>query len=257
MSIEYQIWAGPVRQESVDGDDPIFYDVGLHALAKRTDFSDYEVANERICLRLGQALGLPIPAGVGLTLEGRRYFCSMICAVTGHRLPPGDPKLAVENDLRGCTGAVVFDAWIGNSDRHEGNFHFDDEANQLYLIDQGRGLFGPNGTSQFDDRSGKLGIMSVGHALAANLTSWEYFDEWESRIVELPEFLIADAVQEGLAEGVEQSELVQCLQFLLQRRAELRDMFVRDQAEPEIFPRIEPTLFPITSSDDSEPATND
>ncbi len=134
--IDYQLWAGPAKRAGEADDDPVFFDVGIHALAKRNLVNEYEVANELIALTLGQALGLPIPSGFPVSLEGQRFFCSMIIAQIGHRLPPGDARIAVDADEFLCTGTVVFDAWIGNCDRHRRNFHFDEEDQRLFTIEK-------------------------------------------------------------------------------------------------------------------------
>ncbi len=250
--IDYQLWSGPAQRAGAANDDPVLYDVGIHALAKRNLVNDYEVANELIALTLGQALGLPIPSGFPVSLDGHRYFCSMIVAQTGHRLPPGDAKIAVAADEFHCTGTVVFDAWIGNFDRHQRNFHFDEEDERLYLIDHGISLFGQNGVSRFKDLENKIGLYADTHDIAREMKGWQHFDEWEGRILALPEFLIRGAV-EAASDEIEPNEQTACVDFLLDRRLRLRDLFADAQNDPDVFPKAGNPLFKIEKKDDSEP----
>jgi len=168
--IDYQLWSGPAKRAGETNDEVVLFDVGVHALAKRNLVNEYEVANELIALTIGQALGLPIPSGFPVGFDGNRYFCSMIIAQTGHRLPPGDAKIAVKVDEHTCTGAVAFDAWIGNFDRHRRNFHFDEEDKKLYLIDHGNSLFRQNGVSRFTELQSKIGLYADTHEIARELT---------------------------------------------------------------------------------------
>ncbi|WP_417748973.1 hypothetical protein [Rosistilla oblonga] len=242
--IDYQLWAGPAKQWGTADDDPVLYDVGIHALAKRNLVNEYEVANELIALTLGQALGLPIPSGFPVSIDSHRYFCSMIVAQTGDRLPPGDAKIAVASNEFLCTGTVVFDAWIGNFDRHRRNFHFDEEDNRLYLIDHGNSLFGENGASRLADLKGKIGIYASAHDIAREMKGWQHFDEWEGRIRELPEYQIRNAI-EAASDDIDLIEQNACIDFLLSRRTQLRDLFVDAQNDPDVFPKAGSTLFTI------------
>lgn len=252
-AIDYRIWAGPVTSSPESSDITVLYDVGLHAKAKRSNYNDYEVANEMISLRLGQAIGLPIPSGVTLELDGERYFSSLIGAATGEPLPPGDARLAAELDPHTTCGTVVFDSWICNADRHDGNFHFDDEDAQLYLIDHGNALFGANGISRLKEHEESICIEPGMHLLLREMRSLSPFDEWEDRILQLPTYLIRDAVYSVDRECVNRQEMQCCFEFLVKRRSRLREIFARSQDNTSLFPRLESTLFRVVENNDSEP----
>ncbi len=176
----------------------------------------------------------------------------MIIAQTGHRLPPGDAKIAVAADEFPCTGTVIFDAWIGNFDRHRRNFHYDEEDKRLYLIDHGNSLIGQNGISRFTDLANKIGIYASTHDIARELKGWQHFDEWEGRILALPEYLIRHAM-EAASDEIDRDEQTACIDFLLDRRLRLRNLFAEAQCDPDVFPNAGSPLFKIEKKDDSEP----
>lgn len=66
------------------------YNVGVRTKAKRSDNNEYEIANEMLCLRLAEALKLPVPSGGVLEYEGHRYFASLDYSLAGENLPPID-----------------------------------------------------------------------------------------------------------------------------------------------------------------------
>ena len=65
------------------------YDVEIAAKAKYSPDNPYEVANEIMALRLGIALGLPIPLGsTMLDDEGKLYYLSFHVSTAVESLPP-------------------------------------------------------------------------------------------------------------------------------------------------------------------------
>jgi hypothetical protein len=62
------------------------YIVGVKALAKHHKDNPFEVANELIALRLGVAMGLPIPVGCPLQSGGKRFYGSLHVSAEDHQL---------------------------------------------------------------------------------------------------------------------------------------------------------------------------
>jgi hypothetical protein len=111
-----QIHAGATRggiNQSVDAE--------VRGVAKTNDVAQFTIANEVVAARLGQALGLPIPAGViAEDGSGKLYYLSLDVSKTGHTLPPAHPPDVIASEPFLAAGAVIFDFLVANEDRHAG-----------------------------------------------------------------------------------------------------------------------------------------
>jgi hypothetical protein len=179
-------------------------DADIRGVAKTNDHSPYTIANEVIAARLGQCLGLPVPAGVVAEHSGRLFYLSLDVSKEGRALPPiiaGD-FVAAEPWL--AAGAVIFDMWIANSDRHTGNISHDPAFSppRPAFFDHGHALLGtgdPNGLDRLRAAEGELGCVGRPplegnrHALLDLVSSAADLYAWAARVGELPDFVVADA----------------------------------------------------------------
>lgn len=112
----------------------------MRGIAKTNDVADYTIANEVVAARVGQVLGLPIPAGViAEDSSGKLYYLSLDVSKTGHTLPPVHPPDVVAQEEFLAVGAVIFDFLIANEDRHASNLSLDPAfaPPRLSLFDHG------------------------------------------------------------------------------------------------------------------------
>lgn len=90
------------------------------------------LANEIVCYRLGQAVGLPIASSFVYSEGGRDpAFIQMNFNKSGGLLPPLSPAQcadAVKELPRDTARLVAFDAWVMNTDRHAGNLAYRPKA---------------------------------------------------------------------------------------------------------------------------------
>jgi len=190
------------------------WDVGVHALAKRSNSNRFEIANEMIAMRLANFVNLPVPAGVALEESGTTYFCSMLFAGSGQKLPPADTAKLVVRLPRLASGIVIFDTWIANGDRHEGNLSFNETDEDVMIFDHGQALFGQTGSSRLADLAGSFCIDRDNHSVALDLQSFVDFDDWMDRILQLPDWHLRDIVQESRMLGVTEYEANDLFDFL-------------------------------------------
>lgn len=223
-------------------------DAEIRGVAKTNDLSPYTIANEVIAARLGQCLGLPVPAGVVAEHSGRLFYLSLDVSKEGKALPPIIPTdfAAAESGL--AAAAVVFDIWIANSDRHAGNISYDSafSPSRPAFFDHGHALLGssePKGLDRLKAAEGDLGCTGKAplngnrHALLDLVSSSAELRHWIGRIAELPDFAIADACSNArqlglLADDRTREELQRWLQ---QRRSHLAQLISDHQDE---FPAI-------------------
>ena len=245
----YRIWSrGPIRREESTSYAE-YFDIGVHALAKVCPGNRFEVANEVIALRLGQAINLPIPPGIALHKDGQLCFSSLIFTA-GHRLPPADTEGLVKADCRVACGIVVFDSWICNEDRHEKNLSFNEDTKEIFAFDHGMAMFGAEGVARLLNFNDSICIGRDQHAIALDITSLFAFDEWNERILAIPEYLIKDIVCDAIGSGIDIEQADECIRFLLERRKKLRPLFFDNQRNHDVFPSVQQLIQEITSRGD-------
>jgi hypothetical protein len=218
------------------------WDVGVLAQAKRSETNPYEIANEIIGLRLGQALNLPIPPGVVVTEGGQQFFCSMFFGGSGHQLPPADAEQVAIAHSHLAVGIVLFDCWICNPDRHDGNISLNETTQEITLFDHGHSLLGDHG-DVYQQYANRLCIDN--HCVAAELRAFSGFDDWLDRICDIPRWYVKEIVHDATVIGVsdEQADLLSI--FLLARREQLRSLFHAGQNNKTLFPKKQSTLFGV------------
>jgi len=252
---DYRVWVHAPQIREVGDQNAEKFNVGVHAIAKRSLINDFEIANEILGLRLGQSLNLPVPEGVPLRFNDTHYFSSLIIAGTGQKLPPADVELFVQRHPGLALGTLVFDAWICHEDRHDENLAFLEAAtpseDRIWLYDHGMALFGQDGIERMLSFENRLPGYTD---LTREIRTFVGFDDWESRIQRVSDIFIRDAVAEAAAfTDLSASDIHACANFLVRRRTQLRQLFAHGQDDRTLFPRLNATMFRICEDDNPEP----
>ena len=227
----------------------------IHAVLKSNDIVSYTVANEIICSTLGIILQLPIPPAAIVASKSKPnvpIFASLDFNVDRGNLPGivGSQCFATLPDL--STGLLLFDAWIGNSDRHSGNLQVDylSTPATMQIFDQSHALFGYRagmGTHRLLQIRDRLG-MSGGsvthdnrHCLLDHISDDRWFSKWLGRIRVIPDFVIQDLCTKAASLGITAAEADAAQDFLLYRRDKLEDIINDNRCE---FPAIQQWSLP-------------
>lgn len=208
--------------------------VGVAGVAKAADPGvPYAVSNELICGYLARAILLPVPPGFLITKAGVPYHVSLNFNLAGQDLPPADGAALVAAHPELAWGIILFDAWVVNFDRHNGNIAFDQASNKVQVYDHSHAFCHSNLQSHLNYQSTSLGIG--GHCLAAEVTATAGFNAWYDRILSIPTFYIEEVVASAVSAGLPQNEVQFCTAYLLARRQQLRNIFHANRAA---FPKL-------------------
>jgi hypothetical protein len=205
-------------------------DDGSDWVAKGKPFSHYrpyEAANELIAWRLAKAVGLPV-------LDARILRCRKQMCFGTRLMPEGtfERRLTAKR-YRSCVNrnicplVLLFDAWLGNVDRHEENLLPRRIANewQLVLIDHGSVLVHPLLT--IDELADKVdaplrnyGMHALKSVYDAPLAMYRALDAVEF----VPEADIARCVADVPTELLGDQDKAVVERFLTERRRLLREL---------------------------------
>jgi hypothetical protein len=220
--------------------------VHMNAVGKGNSPSvPYSVPNEFICSNIGRLLGLPIPpCGMAQHPDSKDpLFVSLDFNLTGSALPPVDPAECVTKCLDISTGLLLFDCWIGNSDRHRGNLSFDALGTppQMSIFDHGHALLGyvqNAGVARLKQLVGRLAISGDPantkgnrHCLLDALPDDRFFKSWIEKIGSVPDFQLEDVCREASSYGLSAPETAEILTFLKTRREKMREVIGAHRAE--------------------------
>jgi hypothetical protein len=207
MSVIYRITKmGDARRAGINRP----FEARVGGFAKSNDESPYTIANEVVSARIGQVLGLPVPAGV-LSQDGEKkfHYLSLNVGQEGRELPPViPPDFCAEEPLL-AAGVVVFDVLIANGDRHRKNLSrdttFDNEPARVSVYDHGHALFGtdpPTGPDRLELANDRLGCTDDEACIARDSClidqplDCRLIDQWVQRAKEIPAFVFADICRE-------------------------------------------------------------
>jgi hypothetical protein len=219
------------------------YWLELFAVGKNTANCRFTVANEFICARLGSFLGLPVPPFALLQQKGRPdvWFGSIDYNLTGQSLPPIDPADCVSEFPELSTGIILFDVWIANTDRHNGNLNMDTSTGKpirLNVFDHSHALFRFEGEIRTNQLINDFGITEnteIGanrHCLLDDLNTPDFFAQWHKKFDQLPNFLIEETCATTVETGILSSaESATAIKFLKQRKLKLRDLIRQNRME--------------------------
>ena len=211
--------------------DAVFY-VKLSSFAP----TPYVLANEYICAELARHVRLPIPPHfiARMRTSGEAAFCSLNFNLKGIDLPPIDAAAAVKEEPDVCTGVLIFDIWIGNTDRHGKNVAFQAERppNRIGIIDHSHvPFFDPDWASFQDGKLGITGERGNRHALLDFLHTDTYFDKWIRRIQTVPDEYISEILTDAEELGIPPVFRRDAYDYFRRRRDGLRDLIGAHKAE--------------------------
>lgn len=228
-------------------------DIALVTYAKRQRNHQFLVLNELLACRLGEAMQLPVAQGVPViapTFENGEatgedtYWGSL---AVREDPPPADCELLVERLPELAMGVIVFDAWILNIDRHEGNLAFDQQTDQITLFDHGEALCNGEGPSFMRARRDKIGFENGSNAIAIGINSWNFLDRWLSKLAEIDSQFIATTVRTVAAPYLSIDDAIELAFEIDRRRRTLWQLFDANATKRDIFPSIT-DIFPAVDS---------
>ena len=133
-----------------------------------------------------------------------------------------------------AAGAVLFDLWICNADRHSANLAFDSAQGRMMLFDHSHALFASADIDSW--LLAQTGTFNIGgHCLAPHLTQASDFPMWSQRLASIPSYFIEGLVDDAVAVGLPTSKAQACKDFLLHRRGEVLQLV---KANGPAFPNI-------------------
>lgn len=227
----------------------------IGGVAKTNNESEYTIANEVIAARIGQTLGLPVPAGViAETSSKTLYYLSLDVSREGKSLPPIRPAEFCADEPWLAAGTAVFDILIANGDRHRGNLSRDPGFNppRVSVFDHGHALLGtdpPTGLDRVRLATDRLGCVDDdAHIARTSILLDEALDctaleQWAERVRELPGYLFWDICRDvartpELGLTVEVAD--ELASWLSERAARVGDLICQNQ---DAFPAVEWTLW--------------
>ncbi|QRI76046.1 MULTISPECIES: hypothetical protein [Rhodococcus] len=196
----------------------------MHVKAQDHDLP-FLLANELICCRLAAAIGLPVlPGEIALHPNGRKCWVTSQVSHAGVTVPPTRGQEVVAAHAPTIAGALVFDCWVLNEDRHEENFLFHPSLG-IWLIDHDDALAGSDGR-RFNTFA-KTTDMTLGwHGFQSTELPLEALRFWAWRVKNAPMGAIDLALNEANARGLLPKANGATLRKLLRDRKERIDTLV-------------------------------
>jgi hypothetical protein len=199
----------------------------------------YVVAQEYICAELASLIRLPLPPHFIARdpRNGEMLFCSMNLTIGGGTPPPLDePARAVSEELDLCTGLIMFDIWMMNTDRHLQNVSFQTARppQRLGIFDHSHTLFFyPDWSSRFKDKLAIEGAApgSNRHVLLDHLDRLDYFPKWLKRVKGVHDDYLREVLENAGELGLPDFIARQAFTFLRARRDGLTDLIDHNQGE--------------------------
>lgn len=243
MSAIYRITkVGGARREGVNRP----FEARVGGIAKTNEEAPFTIANEIVAERLGQLLGLPVPAGVVAQDDEKvLHYFSLNVGQEGKDLPPiVAPDFCAEEEWL-AAGIVVFDILIANGDRHRNNLSrdetFPDEPPRVSIFDHGTSLLGadpPTGRERLELLDNHLGCVEDGAGLArtscllAEPLDVGMLGQWVQRVREIPRFVIDDicrAIAETPRLNVPTDQADFLAEWIATRASKLGDLICQNQ----------------------------
>jgi hypothetical protein len=200
----------------------------------------YYVANELVAAELGRLLRLPVPPGF-MVLDSNQtpYYASLDFNLTGVALPPVIAGNFIPT-FKGSLGAILtFDILIANPDRHPQNMSADyGNSPRFNLFDHSHSLLGAGapgtGVPCLQGAQNSI-VINANHAIISGIDNEGLFLPALDRVESVPDFFIADVVQEAANYGLTASEANELTTFLQQRKSRVRTLI---SANKGLFPAI-------------------
>lgn len=230
-------WAGAKKARNVNTvevGDGLFFVKSANA-----NSAPYLVAQEYICAELAKHIRLPLPPHfVGRDKRRNLVFCSLNVTIGGGSAPPLDqPRLAVANEPDLCTGLILFDIWMMNTDRKPDNVSYmpNRVPQKLGIIDHSHTLFFySDWSARFKNKlaiEGTSAPHANRHILLDYLNTTTYISKWLNRIKSVPSEYIKEVVTDTVELGLPDFVARQAIDFLKDRRDGLEALIASNQNE--------------------------
>jgi hypothetical protein len=189
----------------------------------------HAVFDELVAARLGQALNLPVAAGMIAILDGELAFASCEVELRGRKLRnlalSRNGQVVAEYPSE-AAGLFAFDVWIGNWDRSQNlKATLPPNTRGLVAFDHSHALLDIEPTIEASlSRLDSLDLVAEQHPLGG-LASPKLIRDWIERIEELPKRSIIECCLVGpQIRAVEMSIQWRLADALARRRDRLRDI---------------------------------
>ncbi len=210
----------------------------LQGVAKQNKPNEpFLVANEFICGRLALMLGLPVPPTIIVQAADASLAHVMLrFGKAGERPPPANVSALVTREPELAGAMIAFDVWIGNTDRHNGNFAYEPDLIPLTLFDHSHALFGP-GADGINRLKSSRDAPAFGSCLANEVTTVDHVGKWAGRI----DAMHAEAIHRVCAEvrdlgGLTAEAHSAAVDFLVHRKGKVFDML---RSTPAALPKVQ------------------
>lgn len=248
MSVIYRITELGVAQR---GGMNAAVEARIGGVAKTNDECEFTIANEVIAARIGQTLGLPVPAGVIAEDSAKTlYYLSLDVSREGKSLPPVRAADFCENEPWLAAGVAAFDVLIANGDRNATNLSRDPAYTppRVSVFDHGHALLGTNppiGKERLESATDRLGCVddeahiATPSVLVDQRLDVGYLEEWAKRIAQIPAYVFQDICREvgrtpNLNVGAGNADWV--ANWLSERASRIGDLICENQ---DAFPAVE------------------
>jgi hypothetical protein len=119
--------------------------------------------------------------------------------------------------------------------------YYDARTGSVQLIDHGSAFYDwKYGRQYFTESKHSLVINQSNHCIAEQIRSLDDFDEWHSRVKAIPEYFIRESMLQSASLGLPINDVDFCVEFLLDRRDRLKDLF---RFNLNCFPKLQRHLF--------------
>jgi hypothetical protein len=209
--------------------------------------SPYLIPNEWICGNIANVLRLTLPPFALLRQTKYRKGMFGSLSFSGESTPSdARPEVCVRRWPDICTGILLFDILVANSDRHAGNLKVDDpyDPKEIHVFDHDRALFGieaNHGKARLWSLMKRLGVsggsQSSGnaHCFLDLISTSAHFGPWLSRISQVPDFFVESICREVVGIGINAAAADAAIRFLNYRKRELARIILANKSE---FPSI-------------------
>lgn len=203
----------------------------------RLDPNPYLIANEWIAACIGHALRLPVPPFSLLRRHTEKVLFSTL-HFSKDSIPDDVAPSVLWRDMPELTtGVLLFDIFIANYDRHNGNIKVDDRAHpkRLFVFDHDKAVLGEDCSegavsrrfSSLEKRLGTSGgavSRGRGNCLLEAVESTEHFGVWIEAISEIPDRYLREICFEVVDFGITVELADLAYNFLKERKRVLDDI---------------------------------
>ncbi|XZE35394.1 hypothetical protein SH501x_000885 [Pirellulaceae bacterium SH501] len=253
MYTEYVLYqTDPTPNKSSSPSLGVFHmNVAVCTVAKLCANNDYFLFNEAVAVELGIALGIPITHGViisnvkvdwpGVPAKYSQFWASL---KLGENPAPIDFAEAATDHESSLCGILVFDAWIGNDDRHDENVYHVPDRKLLMAFDHERAICGDQGSRRLENLGDGIDFISD-HPVAPIVKDLTNIVYWLHSLSTIPESRVISAVYEKRQLLPDRDDWKKIATSLIRRQRLLTNSFHKKHKNENLFSNVEPGVIQI------------